>query len=428
MTGSAPQFPKATRIFESPADAAYFFGYFDTPQVSGDGSKLLALRVQRFDRVPEPGEVAEVGWFELGDRERVFHKIGETTAFNWQQGAMLQFLGPDYNSRVIWNHFDGARFAARIHDLETGQGRDVPAIYNPFPDGRSAVTVDFERHAWCRRGYSYGNIMKPEKNAPVVPGDAISLVDLDTGAERPIITLEAMMALSPHSTMQGATHYLEHTTTNPSGSRFVFLHRWRHANGIHSRLLVALADGSDIRILNDSGRMSHFCWASDTTLLGYGGKANAVNSLRRNRALLKTVFKPLLPLYKRMVRDSSGLAKSLTGDAYYIFDIERPGQLRLVTPSMRAEDGHPIMLPGGGQYITDTYARADRGLTPKLFAVDLEQDSHVVLDDLGSIPGHDETPTRCDLHPRLSPGGDIVSIDTMDGGQRRTYAYRLESG
>ena len=419
---------RATHIFESPVDEAYFFGYFDTPQVSTDGTKLLALRVARFDRVPEPGEVAEVGWFDLGDPDRVFHKIGETTAFNWQQGAMLQFLGPDFQSRVIWNHFDGTAYRARIHDLATGQGRDVPAIYNPFPDGKSAVTVDFERHAWCRRGYSYGNIMKPEKDAKVVPGDAIWHVDLETGDSRPIIQLADMMALSPHGTMTGATHYLEHTTTNPSGSHFVFLHRWRHDNGIHSRLCVARPDGSDIRILNDSGRMSHFCWADDTTLLGYGGKANPVNSLRRNRALIKTLFKPLMPIYKRMVKDSSGLAKSLTGDAYYLFDIEKPGNLKLVVSSMRAEDGHPAMLAGGRYFVTDTYARAAHGQRPRLFAVDLQTDTHWVLDELGSIPEHDETPLRCDLHPRVSPGGDIVSIDTMDGGQRRTYAYRLERG
>lgn len=419
---------RATRIFESPVDEAYFYGYFDTPQVSADGTKLLALRVARFDRVPEPGEVAEVGWFDLGDPDRVFHKIGETTAFNWQQGAMLQFLGPDFQSRVIWNHFDGTAYRARIHDLATGQGRDVPAIYNPFPDGKSAVTVDFERHAWCRRGYSYGNIMKPEKNAKVVPGDAIWHVDLETGDSRPIIQLADMMALSPHSTMTGATHYLEHTTTNPSGSHFVFLHRWRHDNGIHSRLCVARPDGSDIRILNDSGRMSHFCWADDTTLLGYGGKANPVNTLRRNRALIKTLFRPLMPIYKRLVKDSSGLAKSLTGDAYYLFDIENPGSLKLVAPSMRAEDGHPAMLPDGKTFITDTYARAALGQHPKLFVVDLDADTYEVLDELGSIPKHDESATRCDLHPRIAQtaAGTIVSIDTMDGDQRRTYAYRLQ--
>jgi hypothetical protein len=420
--------PKAIRIFESPPDAAYFFGYFDTPQVSSDGTKLLALRVARFDRVPEPDEVAEVGWFQLGAETPVFHKIGETHAFNWQQGAMLQFLGPTFDRRVIWNHFDGHAYRARIHDLLTGEGLDVPAIYNPFPDGRAALTVDFERHGWCRRGYSYGNLMRPEKNAPVVPGDAIWKVDLETGDSRPIVHLSKMMALAPHSTMSGATHYLEHTRVNPSGSHFVFLHRWRHDNGIHSRLCVARSDGSDIKILNDSGRMSHFCWVSDTTLLGYGGKANAVNTLRRRRLLIKTLFRPLMPIYKRLVRDSSGFAKSLTGDAYYLFDIETPGRLTLVAPSMRADDGHPVILPGGRTFVTDMYARAEHGVRPRLFAVDLARDAHVVLDELGSIDSYDETPMRCDLHPRLSPSGDILSIDTMDGGQRRTYAYRLVQG
>lgn len=418
----------AIRIFESPADAAYFFGYFDTPQVSADGTKLLALRVSRFDRVPEPGEIAEVGWFEIGAVHAQFHKIGESNSFNWQQGAMLQFLGPDFQSRVIWNYFDGVAYRARIHNLLTGKGRDVPAIYNAYPDGKSAVTVDFERHAWCRRGYSYGNVMNPKKDAKVVEGDAIWRVDLDTGESHPIVQLSDMMALTPHSTMAGATHYLEHTTTNPSGSHFVFLHRWRHDNGIHSRLCVARPDGSDIRILNDSGRMSHFCWVDETTLLGYGGKANPVNTLRRNKAMIKTFFKPLLPIFKRLVKDSSGLSKSLTGDAYYLFDIENPGSLKLVVPSMRFEDGHPAMLSDGKTFITDSYARAVLGEKPKLFFVDIESDTHLVLDEFGSIPEYDESPVRCDLHPRVANtlAGTIVSVDTMDGAQRRTYAYRLD--
>ena len=122
------------------------------------------------------------------------------------------------------------------------------------------------------------------------------------------------------------------------------------------------------------------------------------------------------------------MSKSLTGDAYYLFDIENPGSLKLVVPSMRAEDGHPAMLPGSKTFITDSYARAVLGQKPKLFAVDIEADTQLLLDELGSISEHDESPTRCDLHPCVADtiAGTIVSIDTMDGGQRRTYAYRLE--
>ena len=416
----------AVRVFESPSDQAYYFGYFNTPQVSGDGKKILALRVKRFDRVPESGDVAEVGWFEIGAKNAVFQKVGETSAYNWQQGAMLQFLGPDFSKRIIWNYFSGEEYRACIHDLETGNEHNVPAVYNVFSDGENATSIDFERHAWCRRGYSYGNVMNQAKSTPIVAGDAIFKIDLNTGEKVPIILLDAMMQIRPLSTMHGATHYLEHMTSNPSGSHFAFLHRWRHENGIHSRFLVARADGSDVKILNDSGRMSHFCWRDETQILGYGGKSNSINRLRRRRALIKTIFKPLLPLYKRLVRDSSKLAKSLTGDAYYIFDIDLPGELQLVASSMRAEDGHPSMLPGGKLFVTDTYARTAHGQKPKLFIVDMFRDTYHIVDELSSIEKYDETPMRCDLHPRVSPSGDIISIDTMDGNQRRVYAYRLQ--
>ena len=144
--------------------------------------------------------------------------------------------------------------------------------------------------------------------------------------------------------------------------------------------------------------------------------------------MIKMLFKPLMPIYKRFVKDSSGLSKSLTGDGYYLFNIDNPGSLKMVVPSMRAEDGHMSMLPDCNTFITDTYARSVFDQKPKLFAVDIETDTFVVLDELDSIPEHDESPTRCDLHPRVAQtaAGIIISIDTMDGGQRRTYAYRLD--
>lgn len=268
--------------------------------------------------------------------------------------------------------------------------------------------------------------MDESKNRAVVPGDGIWQVDLESGAREQIVPLAEMMSLSPLSSMKGATHYLEHMTANHSGTHFAFLHRWRHSNGIHSRLLVARANGSDVRIINDSGRMSHYCWRDDEHILGYGGLVNPVNKLRRNKLLLKSLFRFALPIYKRLVRDDSPLAKSLTGDAYLIFDVSGRGKPRMVAPSMRAEDGHPAMLPGRHWFVTDTYARAAKAQKPKLFTVDLGADRSVLLDELGSIAEHDESPTRCDLHPRVSPSGDIVSIDTMDRRVRGIYAYRLK--
>ena len=90
-----------SRMFETPSDGHYFFGYFNTPQVSGDDSKLLALKCDFIDRVPDKSDSAIIGYFDLGKENPAFQKIGTTKAFNWQQGCMLQFCGPDYLNKII---------------------------------------------------------------------------------------------------------------------------------------------------------------------------------------------------------------------------------------------------------------------------------------------------------------------------------------
>ena len=417
---------RLTRIFESPTEHHYFFGYFNTPQVSADSQRILALRVKTIDAIPGPSDTAEVGWFSLSTNPNRFHKIGETNSYNWQQGAMLQFLGPDYKDQVCWNFFDGLSYKTRIHDFRSDTSRVVPAIYNPSPQGDVAVTIDFERHAWCRRGYSYGNVMMDSKNNAIVDGEAIWLFDMHTSEKTELISLKELLKFNSLSTMNGATHYLEHSTFSPSGNQIAFLHRWKHSNGIHSRFFVVNTDGSNLRMINDSGRMSHFCWYSESKLLGYGGKSNPFNSLRKNKTFVKSLFKILLPIYKKFVHDSSGIGKSLTGDGYYLFDVNNTKVHKSVVPSLRSEDGHPIMLHDKRYFITDTYARSEFGQLPKLLLGDIETGQSTLLATLDSIDRYDETPLRCDLHPCLSPCGTIISIDTMDGGKRKAYAYRLE--
>jgi len=115
-----------SKIFESPADHHYFFGYFNTAQISIDSQRILALRVKSIGTVPGPSDTAEVGWFSLFSDSNHFHKIGETNAYNWQQGAMLQFLGPDYKDQICWNFFDDVSQGRWMWD--TGRNRKCQPV------------------------------------------------------------------------------------------------------------------------------------------------------------------------------------------------------------------------------------------------------------------------------------------------------------
>ena len=415
------------KVFTTPSDNHFFFGYFNTPQISIDDRYLIALKCDRIDRVPSPskGDYAEIGFFDIKDKDKTFNKISNTKTFNWQQGCLAQFIGPNYDQDIIFNDFKDNKYVSTIFNIKKKLFSHLPyPIYAVFPCGNKALTIDFARHYWCRRGYSYGNIVDTTKNKRVVEGDGIWLCDLKSKTKKIIISLEELINYKPISNMKNATHYLEHMTISPNGKKFVFLHRWKlEEGGIHSRFFLYDMNSKNYKILNDSGRMSHFCWKSDFEIIGYGGIENKVNSLRKNKTIVKRLFRPLLPIYKFFIKDSSKLSKKLTGDSYININLKK-NSISKIAPDLITDDGHPSMSYKSKFFITDTYARSEIKQKPQLIAHNLETNQSFKLDELNSIPKFDETPLRCDLHPRVSLSKNLISIDTMDSGVRGVYVYK----
>ena len=414
-------------VFTSPTGHHYFFGYYDKSQLNRSSTKLLALQVSFMDRVPDRNDRAIIGYFDLTAEGQPFIEIAQTRTFNWQQGCMLQWLGPDHETRIIYNDLEVGRFVSIIVDLETRERTILPMpVYTVAADGESALCIDHERHHFCRRGYSYDGVVNEEKNREVVHGDGVWQLDVKTGDIRQIIDIKYLIGNRSLSNMKGATHYVEHLMFNPAGTRFCFLHRWKMPEGgIYARLYTADPDGGNIYLLNDSGRMSHYCWRSDREVLAYGGLANPVNKLRRYKRLVRYLFKPILPLYHRIVNDNSALSKALTGDSYLLFKDQSEVRKR-VAPQISSEDGHPSFVPGNqAVFISDTYPDPNEGSVARLLKYDLETGEYDVLVELSSIPEYDDTPIRCDLHPKCSYDGKYVSVDTMDKGVRSVYLYRL---
>lgn len=414
-------------IFVSPPDNHYFFGYYDKSQLNRSSTRLLALRVDFIDRVPNRNDRAVIGYFNLEEEGQPFVEVADTRTFNWQQGCMLQWLGPDHETRIIYNDLEEGRFVSIILDLETRKRKVLSMpVYTVAADGKMALCIDQERHHFCRRGYSYDGVTNHNKNQPVVPDDGIWRLDFETGETKQVIALEDLIANQQLSNMKEAVHHVEHLMLNPSGSRFCFLHRWKmEEGGIFDRLYTADPNGEDIYLLNDSGRVGHYCWRNDKEVLLYGGLTNPVNRLRRYKNLVRYIFKPILPLYHKLVKDNSRFSKVLTGDSYLLFK-DRSGGRKRVAPEISAEDGHPSFPPGNQTvFLSDTYPDPEEGSVAKLLRYDLETGEHEVLAELDSIPEYDNSAVRCDLHPKSSYDGKYVSVDTMDRGIRGTYLYKV---
>jgi hypothetical protein len=361
----------------------HWFGYYDKLQFDPTGRYVLGMDVPFEHRSPTADDVIEIGMVDLQDDNRWIH-LGQSLAWNWQQGCMLQWL-PGSESTVIWNDRHGDRFVCRVLDVKTRASRTIPhAIYSASPDGNTAVTADFRRITDVRPGYGYNGL--PDPNADdLAPADSgIFRVDMRTGESKVIISLRQIAGIGTIPNSQpGIKHYFNHLLFSPDGSRFIALHRWRYPNGRRlTRMITATPAGNDIRIVIPNGYASHFIWRDPRHILSQS--RNLLGNSNWGNFLFADQEGPPLAEIGRGVLDGSG---------------------------------HLTYLPGNQWILNDTYPKGlDRLQTPHLYHI--ESGRRI---DLGHfhLPKAYSGEWRVDTHPRLSRDGRFVCIDTVKEGEGR---------
>lgn len=417
------------RVFETPDNGNYFFGYYDKSPLDVENQRLLACRCDFFHRTPTSDDVLEIGYFDWRSSDK-FHKLTDTRAWNWQQGCMLQWIGPLHQEKIIYNDRVDDRFVTIIFDVATKTKVQLPmAYYSASSNGDFVLCIDNERHAWYRGAYSYKGIQNKSKHKGYIENDGIWRIDVETNNLEQIITLRDLVEYKELTNMKSAVHYVEHLMIAPCNKRFAFMHRWKTADGgIYSRLYTANVDGSDIYLLNDSGRMSHYCWRNTNEIVGWGGISNPINRLRKYRFLAKYFFKPLLPLYKKVVGGNSvdgntSLSSMISGDSYIIFKDKTDVKQRLPVSAL-GKDGHPSFLSQNQNLmVTDTYPDLNNDSEQALLLYDMTKSTSVIVDTLNHNSDLARGGARCDLHPKCSTVGDYVAVDTLNDGYRAMYLY-----
>ena len=419
------------KIFKTPEDSNYFFGYYDKSPFCINDNKHLSLKVDFLDRLPVWGDVADIGFFDLNDSEAGFQKISETNIFNWQQANMLQWFG-DKHTKIAFNNLERNKFNSVILDLHTGNKSifDI-ALYDISNDSSYALCIDHERHHWVRRAYSYDGISNIKKKGNQIKDDGIYKLCFINEKISKIIDIADLLNIKPLKSMTQASHYVEHIMISPNNKRFAFLHRWKAASGdIYSRLYTCNHDGSNLYLLNDSGRMSHFCWINDAQIFGWGGSINSFSSLKQSGLISHPFLSPFKSLYKKLVHSNAvdghnSLSSMVTGDSYIIFN-DLSKNFEKISVKIINKDGHPSYNHNNENLVlTDTYP--DKNSKASIFLYNIKNKDVTILDTLNSLPHTDNTEFRCDLHPKWSFSGKYISIDTLDCGSRGIYVYEKTS-
>lgn len=379
----------------------HWFGYYDKLQFDPTNRYVLGMKVGFEGRSPAADDVVEIGMIDLR-KEGSWRKLGQSRAWGWQQGCMVQWI-PGSRSEIIYNDRaaggrEGDHYVSRVVDVFSGKIRTLPrAIYALSPDGRWAVGTEFNRIQHLRPGYGYAGIPDPffDEKAPAPIG--LYRLDLKTGDSRLLMSLAEAAAL-PHNgdSVADNFHWFNHLLVNTDGSRITFLHRWRKAledrqvmarTNFVTRMFTVNPDGSDRFIIDPSGFTSHFVWRDPTHICAYTRPAG-------------------MP------------------QAFYLLE-DKTGKIEPIKTDKMPVNGHQTYLPGRNRgdgpnewLLNDNYAQPNGNRDQVPYLYHLPTDRRL---DLGRFPAGTSYvgEWRCDLHPRASNDGNFVCIDSTHGGNGR---------
>lgn len=378
-----------TRISPDDPNHEYFFGYYDKSPWDATDRYMLCMRAKDTWSDVSPKEKADILLIDTSlpetDKRRV-RKIAETRAWNVQQSCMLQWLGPDFSSHILYNDCRNGKYVSVILELATGKERIINApVYTVSSDGKTALTLDFSRLYNLRPGYGYYNVPEKTKGIALPDATAVWKIDLETGEVSDLLTYKDFATFQPRPEMKEteAVHKVNHLMLSPDGKRFMVLYRWFVGERKYTRLITCNVDGSDMYVLPDDDMVSHCFWRDNSCILAFENKKNGGTGYY--------LMKDKTQKYKHCWSELTG-------------------------------DGHPSYSPDRKRIVTDSYP--DRARIQYIRVMRDEKSKPEIAAKVFS-PFKYDNDTRCDLHPRWNHAGDKICFDSVFEGHRGVYVINL---
>lgn len=366
--------------------AEHLFGYYDKIPWNADGNLMIYLETQNSNVNPASDFPATIILHNLVNNSR--QKIGESFAWNVQQGCMLQWRGPKYDQEIIYNTFIDGEYKAVIYNIikKTKRIIDFP-VYSVSNDGNVAISLDFSRLNTFRPGYGYINKMDLTANIFCPDSYCIWFINLVSNKITPILKYSDLFEFNHLPSMNGAYHKVNHIMLNPSGKRFIFLHRWIKNGKKYDRMLSCDLDGKNLYDILDEGMVSHSYWLNDSDIITFA------NTYLQG------------PQY------------------YYLTDMTQ--NRKIAFNGEIKEDGHPSLSPNGKFIITDTYPDFKR--KQKLYLCSLDNNVVSNIAEIYANPKYKDE-CRCDLHPRWDRQSSEICFDGAQDDLRQVYILPLFKG
>ena len=377
--------------------------FFDTSPVSPSGRYVGLTRLPNENRLPRPGDRAQVVLVDLQTgKERV---VADTLGWDTQLGAQVQW-GLD-DTELYYNDLDldaWKPFGIKINPVTGAQKKLEGTVYMISPDGRYAASPDLAKMGLTQAGY--GVILPSSaasRNRGAPKDDGIFVTDTATGRCELLVSLKDIIEKGVPSMKtdeyREGDFYGFHVKWNPAGDRLLFVVRWKpwdDGKKKHNAVTVSV-DGLDINVAiseKDWGRGGHHPnWCPD----GYSIMMNlkVEGSLRFVRA-------------------------SYNGRN---IDIMAPGLLG---------SGHPTLHPDGRFIVSDAYLYEPMSFSDgsvPIRWIDTEEGTEKNLIRIPAGPAYSgpNLELRVDPHPAWDRDYRRIVFNGVEDGRRRVYLADLSN-
>lgn len=373
------------RIFGAP-EYHTFIGYYDIQPFNTDETRLLAGRCSSSHVGPAMATVLEIGYFDIDTG--LFNAIDQTNTWCWQMGCRLQWVMLYSKEHILYNTVIDGQSVTAIYDPDLKRKVSYldDSTYCISPDGQLRVTLDFENLERCRAGYGY-NFHTNRVKFPPEANTALTIISTFDGKKIGTVNTDEIRDINPHPSMDGRNvfHYFNHAHFSPNSMRLLVFHIWDDGHKRRVRMITMDPNGKNIIDITNGLHVSHYWWLDNKRILIYG-------------------------------------TDPIRGLGYHIYDQSGTYLEKLEdTPNL---DGHPHSLNSSNWFICDTVV--NKYYERKLWLYDLKKHRRKDLAKFYSPPKF-KGENRCDLHPRLSPSGKFIAIDSAHTGYRQIIAVNLDT-
>ena len=365
-------------------------GYYDIDYLDIEKNRFLCHRLP-LNAENNRTTKCEVGFYNLNDLS--FHKAADTNAWCWQQGSRLRWH-PVLKDRILYNDASDGHYCCRVVNIDNDICEQVidRALYDITPDLKYGLSLNYSRLQRLRPGYGYNYFEDVTKGENAPKNDGVFLVDIAANQSRLLYSLASLSeAVDPELR---CAHYINHISVAPDGEHFIFFHIYvdPQVSGWKTVLYVSDLQGKKLSVLEKDDRVSHYCWLNNTTIL------------------------------VTCIHKESGSSQ----EYYCTYDVISGKKTRLSHAGLN-KDGHPGRFPDSDVCITDTYPQVHDMNRQSVLMFSLNgKDVQKVASIYHDYRLVEEK--RCDLHPSIGDGGNIISVDsTFRGGKRSVVLMEMES-